>query len=41
MDTPSDAVTTSDILLAGSAIYIVAWWVTIEFWFDQLKSYPS
>lgn len=41
MDTPSNAITTSDILLTGSAIYIVAWWVTIDYWFDQLESYPS
>lgn len=41
MDASSNAVTTRDILLAGSAIYIVAWWVTIDFWFDQLESYPS
>lgn len=41
MDTPSNAVTTSDILLAGSAIYIVAWWVTIDYWFNQRESYPS
>lgn len=40
MDTPK-AVTTRDILLAGSAIYIVAWWVTMDYWFDQLESYPS
>lgn len=37
----SKAVTTRDILLTGSAIYIVAWWVTIDYWFDQLESCPS
>nr|DAW44388.1 MAG TPA: hypothetical protein [Caudoviricetes sp.] len=41
MDTPSNAVTTRDILLTGSAIYIVAWWVTIKYWFDQPESYQS
>lgn len=41
MDTPSNAITTRDILLTGSAIYIVAWWVTIDYWFDRLASYPS
>lgn len=40
MDTPK-AVTTRDILLAGSTIYIVAWWLTIDYWFYQLESYPS
>lgn len=40
MDRPK-AVTTSDILLTGSSIYIVAWWMTIDYWFDQLESYPS
>ena len=41
MDIPSNAITTRDILLTGSAIYIVAWWVTIDYWFDRLASYPS
>lgn len=40
MDIPK-AITTRDILLAGSAIYIVAWWATIDYWFDQIESCPS